>query len=95
MSPHIPYIQHPGAGILHVVDASAPGNLTRLLSVEVAGVDLTDIELCGGVVYVTHANLTDPSVGHLAVYSLYDPVTRNMELIRQVEGDLFLYLQVH
>ena len=72
------------------MDASTPGNLTRLLSVEVVGVDLTDIELCGGgaggVVYVTHANLTDRSVGHLAVYSLYDPQSSTMELIRRVEG---------
>jgi len=80
---HVIYVA--GAGILHIVNASDPNKMVRIKSIEMADVDLTDIEICDDVVFLTITNLTEHSIGVLQVYKIYDQNTDTMEMLHEVD----------
>jgi len=73
-----------GNGILHVVNATDVTRMERVTSMEMPGLDLTDIELCGDVIFVTVANKSDPRMGRLMVYTLWDD-DGGMEVLHSID----------
>nr|KAG5713080.1 hypothetical protein BaRGS_021874 [Batillaria attramentaria] len=75
-----------GAGeeVLHVVDASDPSNLTYVKLLPMTDVKMTDIEACGGHVYVSYVNSSDTLNGGLLVFRPYVRENASMELLHNI-----------
>ena len=76
----------PGSKNIHVVDLSDVTNLTLLHHTSVDGFDITDVEYCGGFVFVSMDNKADKENGMVKVYKGYNATTDQMELLHSITG---------
>ena len=75
-----------GNNNIHVIDLSDVTNMTLLHHTSIDGVDVTDVEYCGGYVFVSMDNKADKENGMVKVYRGYNESTHQMELIHTITG---------
>ncbi|XP_059168848.1 uncharacterized protein LOC131950653 isoform X2 [Physella acuta] len=73
-----------GTNILHVVNGSNPKSLVQVHEMVVPDSDMTDVEVCGGYVFVTVDNTADRGQGQLRVYRRYSRSRRALKLVSTV-----------
>nr|KAG5713079.1 hypothetical protein BaRGS_021873 [Batillaria attramentaria] len=73
-----------GDGIFHVIDASNPANMVYLNGTVLPELDLTDVEACGGHVFVSYVNKSDPLNGGVRVYGAYSKDDGSLELLHDI-----------
>ncbi|GFR75705.1 mesenchyme-specific cell surface glycoprotein [Elysia marginata] len=76
-----------GERILHVLNATNPADLALEVSLDQHHDDFTDIDLCGGRIFLTARNITDPPNSYLRIYESYDMERQDpLELVLETEG---------
>ena len=75
-----------GNNNVHVVDLSDVTNLTLLHHTSFDGFDITDVEYCGGYVFMSMDNKADIENGMVKVYRGYNSTTDQMELLHSITG---------
>ncbi|XP_076449593.1 uncharacterized protein LOC143285995 isoform X2 [Babylonia areolata] len=73
-----------GFGVLHVINASDVANLTSLKHVRMTELELTDVKICGGAVFVSYRNDSNKLRGGVRVYKPYDEQLGGMTLVHDI-----------
>ncbi|KAK7114374.1 uncharacterized protein [Littorina saxatilis] len=73
-----------GKGIIHVISASDAMNLASVDHFIVPNLELTDVQVCEDGVFITYRNDFNKQRGGVLVYDLYDPFSKDMDLLHDI-----------
>ena len=71
---------------MNVIDISSPQNMAIVHHFALDDAELTDVEVCGGHVFVTAQHPSNKQTGSVLVYDKYDRVRNTMNLIHDIPG---------
>lgn len=83
-----------GDGIMHIIDASNPMNLTYLNHVTTVNKELTDVVLCGDAIFVTYVDQTNLLQGGVLQFQLYSQRSGNVTYTRDIKSTLHSFIPV-
>lgn len=87
---HIGIFTCTGAAKINVIDISQVDNPRIVFHQYLGDFDPTDVEFCGGHVFVSLDNNQDREKGRLVVFQKYDTKANTLESVLNITGRLFV-----